>query len=137
MTLTGILETAIYVADLAAAQAFYERVFGLQQIAGDERFCAYDVGGRSVLLLFHRGASLHDTPLPNGGNIPPHDGSGPAHFAFSIPAAELPAWEAKLTAEGIVIEGRATWSRGGQSIFFRDLDGHLLELATPGVWTIY
>jgi catechol 2,3-dioxygenase-like lactoylglutathione lyase family enzyme len=137
MQLTGILETAIYVADLAAAKAFYQRVFGLVQIAGDERFAAFDVSGRSVLLLFHQGASLHEAHLPGGGNIPPHDGSGPTHFAFSIPAADLPAWEAKLATEGIPIEGRATWSRGGQSVFFRDLDGHLLELATPGVWTIY
>jgi len=40
-------------------------------------------------------------------------------------------------AEGIPIEDRKTWDRGGQSIYFRDPDGHLLELATPGVWTIY
>jgi len=27
--------------------------------------------------------------------------------------------------------------RGGHSIYFRDPDGHLLELATPGLWAIY
>ena len=40
-------------------------------------------------------------------------------------------------SEGIAIEGRTDWSRGGHSIYFRDPDGHLLELATPGLWTIY
>jgi catechol 2,3-dioxygenase-like lactoylglutathione lyase family enzyme len=35
---------------------------------------------------------------------------------------------------GIAIEGRTNWRRGGISIYFRDPDGHLLELATPGLW---
>ena len=25
----------------------------------------------------------------------------------------------------------------GRSIYFRDPDGHLLELATPGLWSVY
>jgi len=37
----------------------------------------------------------------------------------------------------LAIEGRTDWSRGGHSIYFRDPDGHLLELATPGLWAIY
>ena len=40
-------------------------------------------------------------------------------------------------ANNIAIEGRTTWKRGGESIYFRDPDGHLLELATPGLWAIY
>ena len=49
----------------------------------------------------------------------------------------IPAWEARLEAEGVPVEGRMTWGRGGQSLYFRDPDGHLGELATPGVWAIY
>ncbi len=26
---------------------------------------------------------------------------------------------------------------GGTSLYFRDPDGHLLELVTPGIWSIY
>ena len=52
-------------------------------------------------------------------------------------ADELAEWEARLAAHGIAIEGRTKWSRGGESIYFRDPDGHLLELATPGLWAIY
>ena len=112
------------------------RCSGLNSIYRDTRLCAYDVGGRGVLLLFLRGHSLQTVHLP-GGTIPPHDGSGPVHIAFSIAADELAAWEARLAEAGIAIEGRTTWSRGGTSIYFRDPDDHLLELATPGLWPGY
>jgi len=29
------------------------------------------------------------------------------------------------------------WPRGGRSLYFRDPDQHLLELITPGCWSIY
>ena len=50
---------------------------------------------------------------------------------------ELPAWEKRLGEHDVAIEGRTDWPRGGKSIYFRDPDRHLLELVTPGVWTIY
>ena len=98
--------------------------------------CAFSVGGRNVLLMFPRGGSLETVHMP-GGTIPPHDGSGPLHVAFAIAKDELPKWEERLAANNIAIEGRTTWKRGGESIYFRDPDGHLLELATPGLWAIY
>jgi catechol 2,3-dioxygenase-like lactoylglutathione lyase family enzyme len=88
------------------------------------------------LLLFRRGASLETMTMP-GGTIPPHDGSGPLHVAFAIAADELVTWEERLRDRGIPIEGRTDWRRGGRSIYFRDPDGHLLELATPGLWATY
>jgi catechol 2,3-dioxygenase-like lactoylglutathione lyase family enzyme len=59
------------------------------------------------------------------------------HIAFAVGAEELPAWEERLVEHGIVLEGRTRWPRGGESIYFRDPDGHLLELATPGLWATY
>jgi catechol 2,3-dioxygenase-like lactoylglutathione lyase family enzyme len=134
--LAGILETALYADDLARARHFYEGVLGLSSLFADERLCAYAVGGRSMLLLFRRGASLETAHLP-GGTIPPHDGHGPLHVAFAIAAEELAGWEQHLARHGILVEGRTEWPRGGKSIYFRDPDGHLLELATPGLWAIY
>ena len=72
-----------------------------------------------------------------GGVLPPHDGSGQQHFAFSVPASDLQAWEQRLEENNVVIESRVTWPRGGRSIYFRDPDGHLVELITPGCWAIY
>ena len=134
--LNGVLETALYVDDLERAARFYEEVLELRGLTQDSRFHAYDVGGKSVLLLFQRGATLETVHLP-GGTIPPHDGHGPLHVAFAIGAEELPVWTERLAAHGIAIEARTDWPRGGHSIYFRDPDGHLLELATPGLWAIY
>jgi catechol 2,3-dioxygenase-like lactoylglutathione lyase family enzyme len=131
-----VIETCLYVDDLDRAAGFYERVLSLSVLTSDARFRAYDVGGASVLLLFQRGATLETVNMP-GGTIPPHDGHGPLHMAFAISADALLQWEARLRDHGIAIEGRTEWSRGGHSIYFRDPDGHLLELATPGLWAIY
>ncbi len=134
--LNGVLETALYVDDLERAARFYEQVLELPVLTQDSRFRAYDVGGCNVLLLFQRGATLETVHLP-GGTIPPHDGHGPLHIAFAIGAEDLSIWEERLASRGIAIEGRTDWPRGGHSVYFRDPDGHLLELATPGLWAIY
>jgi len=134
--LDGILETALYVDDMARARAFYEGVLGLTPIFEDKRLTAYGVAARSVLLLFRRGGSTQTVTMP-GGTIPGHDGAGPLHIAFATGKDEEAAWRQQLAEHGVAIEGETTWSRGGRSIYFRDPDGHLLELATPGLWTVY
>jgi catechol 2,3-dioxygenase-like lactoylglutathione lyase family enzyme len=134
--IAGVLETALYVEDLDRAAAFYEDVLGLKLINKDQRFAGYMAGPRSVLLLFKRGSTLETVHLP-GGTIPPHDGQGTLHVAFAIDADALAPWEAHLGTHDIAIEGRTDWPRGGKSIYFRDPDNHLLELATPGLWPNY
>jgi len=136
VSVRGIIETAIYTDDMERAKRFYEQVMGLNPMYEDRRLTAYDVAGRSVLLVFKRGASAQPAIMP-GGTIPGHDGAGPLHLAFAIEADRLEAWESRLQSQGIEIEGRIDWPRGGKSIYFRDPDGHLLELATPGLWPIY
>jgi catechol 2,3-dioxygenase-like lactoylglutathione lyase family enzyme len=131
-----ILETALYVADLERASSFYSGVLGLPTIYSDHRMRAFDVNRNGVLLLFIEGGSLQPTQTP-GGSIPPHDGRGPMHVAFSIAAEELEAWQRHLADAGISLEGRTQWPRGGTSVYFRDPDGHLLEIATPGLWRGY
>lgn len=134
--LKRIIETAHYVDDLERAHAFYESVFGLKPMLQTKTLFAYDIGGESVLLLFLRGASTQ-TQSSQRGSIPPHDGSGPLHLAFAIDPETLDAWEAKLARHGIPVEGRMSWERGATSLYLRDPDGHLLELATPGLWANY
>ncbi len=134
--ISGVLETALYVDDLERARAFYETKLGLEPLLKTATLFAYDVGGQSVLLLFQRGQSLH-TQSSAGGSIPPHDGHGPLHIAFAVEENELAAWDEKLQQLEIAVEGRMDWDRGGRSLYFRDPDGHLLELMTPGIWRTY
>lgn len=134
-----VLETALYVNDVNRAVEFYQRVlgFGLLTKSGElERLAAMDVGGKHVLLLFKSGETWKDVILP-GGRIPGFDGKGSGHTAFPIAASEWEAWEKQLAACGVAIESTVEWERGGRSLYFRDPDGNLLELATPGVWPTY
>lgn len=134
--LVGVLETSLYVEDLDRSTQFYRALFDFEVLNADARFCALNVAGYQVLLLFKRGSSNLATKIP-GGTIPPHDGSGNLHLAFSVSASDLPEWEKTLRDQNISIESRVYWPRGGQSIYFRDPDHHLIELVTPGCWSIY
>jgi catechol 2,3-dioxygenase-like lactoylglutathione lyase family enzyme len=131
-----IVETCLNVEDLNRSREFYADLFGYSLMKSDERFCAFDVGDRRVLLLFVRGSDPAGTVLPFG-TIPTHGTSGQAHLGFGVPAASLSAWRERLQKKGIPIESSLTWPDGGTSIYFRDPDGHLLELLTPGVWPNY
>ena len=126
----GILESSLYVSDLPRSVRFYQETFGFRVISHfGERGCAMHAGARQVLLLFKKGASRDITS--------PHDGDGELHLAFAIPPAELANWESWLQQKGIAVEEKRTWELGGWSLYFRDPDRHLLELATPGVWSVY
>jgi catechol-2,3-dioxygenase len=129
----GVLETSLYVERPTRSVEFYRRVFGFEPIDCDQkegitdqtRLCAMRAGDRSVLLLFKKGIAA-DT-----------NATGAIHVAFSISRSDLPAWEAWLSQQGISIELKKTWKYGGEALYFRDPDGHLLEVVTPGVWTIF
>lgn len=134
--LERIVETAVYVEDMALARRFYVDALGCGVLLDTARLLALAVGGVSVLLLFQRGAT--SSPLPTaGGVVPPHGGTGIQHIAFAISRDSYDEWLARLAEHGIPIESRVRWQRGGESIYVRDPDGHSIELITPGLWTIY
>jgi catechol 2,3-dioxygenase-like lactoylglutathione lyase family enzyme len=134
--LDGIIETALYVDDLPRARTFYTDVLGCESLLDTPRLVALSVAGRSVLLLFQRGATRDALPTP-GGVVPGHGGDGVQHLAFAMAAAELPAWLERLQAANVAVESRVRWPKGGESIYLRDPDGHSVELVTPGLWAIY
>ncbi|WP_428485921.1 VOC family protein [Rhodopila sp.] len=130
-----ILETSLYVEDLDRSRRFYERLFGFTALVQDDRMCAMEVPGEQVLLLFRHGMTDRPAPGPKPGDmIPPHHGRGALHLAFAIPYGELDAWRTHLLDQDVALESTLRWPHGGTSLYFRDPDGHSLEVATPGLW---
>jgi catechol 2,3-dioxygenase-like lactoylglutathione lyase family enzyme len=126
----GVLESSLYVSDVPRAAHFYKETLGFRVISEfGERGCAMQAGMRQVLLLFKKGASREMQT--------PHDGDGELHVAFAISTDELSNWESWLQTRGIPVEEKRRWDLGGWSLYFRDPDRHLIELATPGVWSVY
>jgi catechol 2,3-dioxygenase-like lactoylglutathione lyase family enzyme len=129
-SMSGILETALYVDDPQRSARFYQSLFGFAPVAVAERLVALAIREGQVLLLFKKRASRQLSPGA-------HDGDGQLHVAFAIAADAVDSWRARLSEFGIVIEEDRTWERGGQSLYFRDPDGHLVELGSPGIWANY
>lgn len=135
--INGVIESVLYADDLLRGAAFYRDIMGLKRIAGDsERFQVFASGAGQVLILFKRGGTLEPTQV-TGGTIPPHDGKGPHHIAFAISDADYDPWRKHLEQSSVAIESETRWPRGGRSLYFRDRDNHLLELVTPGIWSVY
>jgi catechol 2,3-dioxygenase-like lactoylglutathione lyase family enzyme len=125
----AVVETAIYVDDLPATEAFYGTILGLP-VMGEEagRHVFFQAGEASVLLAFLAEATL------KGDQLPSHGASGPGHFALGVEAEAFDGWRMRLQGHGVAIENEVEWPRGGKSIYFRDPAGNSVELVTPGVW---
>jgi len=134
--LNGVLETALYSENKPRLVRFFREVMGLETLRDEERLTAFDAGGASVILVFAAGASVNgeDTPM---GHIPGHDGSGPLHLAFKVSEEDYPVWQERLRAADAPDLGEIEWPAGGRSWYFKDPDGHVLEIATPGLWGNY
>ena len=129
MKIRAVVETALYVDDLQAAETFYGTILGLR-VMGKEagRHVFFQAGESSVLLAFLAEATL------KGDQLPPHGATGPGHFALGIDAEAFDAWRTVLQSHGVSIEKEAAWPKGGKSLYFRDPAGNSVELVTPGVW---
>lgn len=131
----GILETALYVDDLSAAERFYAEVLGLEVILRQVERHVFFRCGPGVLLLFHADHSS----IPAGPDmlpVPPHGAHGPGHACFRMKAAHMDVMVARLTSAGIAIEADFHWPNGARSIYFRDPAGNSLECAEARLWQI-
>ena len=130
---TGILEAALYVTDLDAAEAFYGGILGFLQIQRvGNRHIFYRVGA-SVLLLFNAEETINPPGNPSLP-VPPHGAYGPGHVCFSQTREDLLAMRDHLIAKGIEIEAEFDWPNGARSIYFRDPAGNSVEIAEPRLW---
>jgi len=134
MTPAAILESALYVTDLAAAEAFYTDVLGLDLLGKVEGRHIFFRCGDSVLLVFNAEATKVP-PAPDARlKVPPHGTVGEGHLCFAANADEIAGWKAHLEAKKIAIESEFEWPQGGRSIYIRDPSGNSIEFAEPRIW---
>lgn len=131
----GVLETVLYAQDLAAAEAFYTHVLGLDLYDRAPPRQIFYRCGEAMLLIFNPGVT---SVVGTGGRlpIPPHGTTGAGHLAFRATAEEIEAWRQRLTDKGVAIESDFVWPDGGRSIYFRDPAGNSLEFAEPKIWEL-
>jgi catechol 2,3-dioxygenase-like lactoylglutathione lyase family enzyme len=134
VTPSSILESALYVTDLPAAERFYGGTLGLDLIAKADGRHVFFRCGQGVLLLFNADATQKPPPPDAKLPVPPHGTRGPGHLCFSATAEEIDAWKIYLTEKSVDIEADFEWPNGGRSIYFRDPSGNSLEFAEPRIW---
>lgn len=108
----GLQHLNLRVADLARARAFYEALgFEVSFAKGDTVWLS---AGGDLLGLSEGGA-------PRGGSF--------EHFGFMVDErGEVDRWAAQLRAHGVAAEKGPYDRSDGRSLYFRDPDGHLLEI---------
>lgn len=129
----AVLETALYAADLDAAEAFYGGVLGLPRVLrAGERHVFFRIGP-AMLLVFNPAQSAI-APRPGARPVPPHGARGPGHVCFAATSAEIDGWRARLERAGIAIEADFFWPNGARSLYCRDPAGNSVEFAEPRLW---
>src|SRR5262245_27544826 len=107
MQVSHVLESCLYVDDLAKAEHFYTQVLDLAVESRQEGRHVFFHCGSQMLLLFNPLASRD-----SAGDFPRHGAFGPGHLAFGIFEADLPAWIDRLEYQGVAIEKVIEWPRG-------------------------
>jgi len=139
LTLNGLVETALFVEELPRACDFYEQVLGLSKVKASDTGCVFRVADQRYLLIISRKAAHTPNKTASGDLLPPcalpqQDGQGPGHIAFGISKDEVDSWRERLATHDVDLLSEISWETGARSLYFRDPDGHMIELATAGIW---
>ncbi len=127
--LTALDHLVLTVADMAATLAFYGDVLGMQA----DVFTPADGSTRHALCFGQQKINLHPAAAPfdpKAARVTP--GSADLCFLSDTPLAD---WQAHLGRNGIPIEQGPIRRTGAEgpilSIYVRDPDGNLIEIANP------
>jgi catechol 2,3-dioxygenase-like lactoylglutathione lyase family enzyme len=132
LNINGVLETCLYVDDLAEAERFYGQTLALEFVSRQEGRHVFFRIGRSMLLIFDPRQCADPS-----STLPPHGTIGAGHVAFAVAQHDLPAWQSRLDQAAVAIEQIFEWPSGGRSLYFRDPAGNSLELSSPTIWGIH
>jgi catechol 2,3-dioxygenase-like lactoylglutathione lyase family enzyme len=130
MQLTGLHHITLISGDLERSIAFYRDVLGLGIVR--DQPSDDDPGTRHVWFGAVDGTPGRLLSIMEYPQLPPGVvGTGSTqHFALAVETAdELDAWRGYLTEQGV--ECSEVFDRGGfRSLYLRDPDGHVVEIAT-------
>ncbi|SFC10285.1 VOC family protein [Tropicimonas isoalkanivorans] len=131
--ISGVLESAVYVEDLDATEAFYAGVLGLQRIARVDGRHAFFRCGAGVVLTFVASAT-RVAPAEGALPVPTHGATGEGHICFAMSASDQAVMRKHLEAEGVAIDADFAWPNGARSLYVRDPAGNSIEFAEPKLW---
>jgi catechol 2,3-dioxygenase-like lactoylglutathione lyase family enzyme len=115
LAVKGIQHLNLRVADVARASDFYVHALGFR-VAFAKGTTVWLAAGGDLLGL-------------SEGEAEPGAAHGAQHFGFMVDAKdEVDAWAAQLRGHGVAPEKGPYDRSDGRSFYFRDPDGHLLEI---------
>lgn len=121
--ISALDHVAIGVADVERSCAFYARVLGFERLIPEWDEPVVMGTGDFGLAIFDR--TLHPSTTPDDVEPP---SVRIMHIAFRVDHEGLEAARRELMGEDFELR---VWDHGiSQSVYFRDLDGHLIELTT-------
>jgi glyoxylase I family protein len=126
-TMPAITHVAVTVTDLAASEAWYTKVLGVQPVLDEDtgpfRHIVYSLGGTLL--------GLHGFPKLDGTDSFNERRPGLDHIAFGCASRDdLVAWATRLDDLGIA-HGDIVDAGYGSGLSFRDPDNIALELFAP------
>ena len=122
--------TIVYVADVEATLAFYERAFGLARRFLDDSGQYGELDTGATTLAFSR-YDLAETLIP-GGYTPVRPGEPPAGVELGLVTEDVAGAYARAVAAGATPLQEPAEKPWGQTVgYVRDLNGVLVEICSP------
>lgn len=117
MKIKGLNHITFAVSSLEKSTQFYTQVLGAQLLLAGTKTVYMDLAGIWLALNLEPGR--------------PRAPETYTHLAFTVDEADLKEFQQKLDEAGVELRAdRPRHPAEGQSLYFRDPDGHLLELHT-------
>lgn len=115
---TGVDHVVVHVEDVSRARQFYVDLLGME--------VAHEHAGRVFLRCGQQQVGLFEGRPPGSASA----GRDLNHIALQVESGSYEEVKAALEASGIAVSGRKGDPR---CIYFRDPDGHLLQILAPRV----